>query len=138
MRYHHLQTCGNSGYNIINGKSSSFVESMIPQTSQEAFEQKLSKYYSQFKLNPHQNWWLYRLYLYFCDDDYYNDNHNNNSDKINMASKIKAAIRVRPFLPTELKNGYKNNRLQVSHSKKEIQVLEDNTKRSFHFDYLFS
>ena len=55
-----------------------------------------------------------------------------------MTSKIKAAIRVRPFLPSEVKNGYKNSRLQVSHAKKEIYVLEDNTKRSFHFDYLFS
>lgn len=55
-----------------------------------------------------------------------------------MSNKIKAAIRVRPFLPSEIKNGYKNSRVMIDQGRKEICVHEDNIKRSFHFDYLFS
>lgn len=55
-----------------------------------------------------------------------------------MASKIKAAIRVRPFLPSEVKNGYRNSSLSIDQNKKEIYIREETSKRSFHFDYLFS
>ena len=42
----------------------------------------------------------------------------NKLDKINMSNKIKAAIRVRPFLGSETKNGYKNTRLRIDRNKK--------------------
>jgi hypothetical protein len=35
-----------------------------------------------------------------------------------MSNKIKAAIRVRPFLPTEVKNGYANSKISIDHKKK--------------------
>ena len=54
-----------------------------------------------------------------------------------MASKIKAAIRVRPFLPSELKNGYRNSSLSIDQQNKEIFISEDSSKRAFHFDHLF-
>lgn len=55
-----------------------------------------------------------------------------------MSNKIKAAIRVRPFLASEIKSGYKNTRFVIDQHKKEISVIDDTSKRSFHFDYLFS
>ena len=54
-----------------------------------------------------------------------------------MSYKIKAAIRVRPFLPSELKNGYRNSNISIDQNKKEIYVLENSSKRAFNFDYLF-
>lgn len=39
-----------------------------------------------------------------------------------MTSKIKAAIRVRPFLNSELKNGYSNTKISIDPKKKEIYV----------------
>ncbi len=41
-----------------------------------------------------------------------------------MSSKIKAAIRVRPFLHSEIKNGYSNSLLSIDHKNKEIYVKE--------------
>lgn len=55
-----------------------------------------------------------------------------------MSNKIKAAIRVRPFLNSETKNGYANTKIAIDHKKKEIYVAEEPNRRSFHFDYLFS
>lgn len=55
-----------------------------------------------------------------------------------MSNKIKAAIRVRPFLSSEVKNGYENSKISIDHKKKEIYVSEEPNRRSFHFDYLFS
>lgn len=55
-----------------------------------------------------------------------------------MSNKIKAAIRVRPFLQSEVKNGYSNTKIAIDHKKKEIYVAEEANRRSFHFDYLFS
>ena len=37
VRSHHLQTCGNSGYNIINGKASFHFEKVFPDKTQEVF-----------------------------------------------------------------------------------------------------
>jgi len=56
-----------------------------------------------------------------------------------MASTIKTAIRVRPFLETESEQGYRNTRLQVNQEKREIIVREDGnvTKKNYKFDYLF-
>jgi hypothetical protein len=53
-----------------------------------------------------------------------------------MSSKIKAAIRIRPFLPAESKNGYVNNCITVSKSKKEVEVYDGVTHKSFNFDYI--
>ena len=55
-----------------------------------------------------------------------------------MASKIKAAIRIRPFLPSELKCGYKNTKISVDQKKKEIYVNDEQNRKAFHFDYLFT
>lgn len=52
VRAHNLQTQGTSGYNIINGKPSTYVENLVPTESQGAFEQKLSKFYSKYKIGP--------------------------------------------------------------------------------------
>lgn len=41
-----------------------------------------------------------------------------------MSNKIKAAIRVRPFLPSEIKNGYANTKIVIDHKKKEICASE--------------
>lgn len=41
-----------------------------------------------------------------------------------MSNKIKAAIRVRPFLPSQVKNGYTNSKVTIDHKKKEIYVAE--------------
>ena len=54
-----------------------------------------------------------------------------------MSNKIKAAIRVRPFLPSEIKNGYRNSSLAIDQGKKEIFLMENGSKKAFHFDYLF-
>lgn len=54
-----------------------------------------------------------------------------------MSNKIKAAIRIRPFLRSELKNCYVNNSLKVNSGKKEVEVLEGVSKRCFNFDYVF-
>lgn len=55
VRAHHLTTCGTSGYNLINGQSSHTVDELVPNNSHAMFEQKLSKYYSQFRLDPSEN-----------------------------------------------------------------------------------
>lgn len=55
VRSHHLQTCGNSGYNIINGRNSVHIDSLVPQNSQQVFEEKLGRYYSQFRMDPNQH-----------------------------------------------------------------------------------
>lgn len=41
-----------------------------------------------------------------------------------MSNKIKAAIRVRPFLASEVKNGYTNTKITIDHKKKEIYANE--------------
>ena len=51
VRSHHLQTCGNSGYNIINGKPSLQVDYSLHSKEHQAFEEKLNRYYSQFKID---------------------------------------------------------------------------------------
>jgi hypothetical protein len=45
VRSHHLQTCGTSGYNIINGQASIAVEQMMQPQQFPVFQQKLSQYY---------------------------------------------------------------------------------------------
>lgn len=54
-----------------------------------------------------------------------------------MASKIKAAIRIRPFLKTESKNGYVNSHIKINANRKEVELLDNNTRKSFNFDYIF-
>jgi hypothetical protein len=39
-----------------------------------------------------------------------------------MSNKIKAAIRVRPFLPSEKKQGFKNTLIELSQDKQEINI----------------
>jgi hypothetical protein len=51
-RAHYLQTLGNSGYNIINGRSSIDFSKIVPVEKNKAFEEKLFQLYSKFKLNP--------------------------------------------------------------------------------------
>ena len=46
--------CGNTGYNIINGRNSVHIDEMLPPNTQQTFEEKLSRYYSQFRLDPNQ------------------------------------------------------------------------------------
>jgi hypothetical protein len=52
VRTHHLQTCGSSGYNIINGQSSLSVEQMVGNDNLPIFQQKLSQYYEKFRIKP--------------------------------------------------------------------------------------
>jgi hypothetical protein len=39
---------------------------------------------------------------------------------LKMSSKIKAAIRIRPFLKNEAQNGYKNTNIRSNKSKGEV------------------
>ena len=50
VRTHHLQTCGNSGYNIINGQSLKPIEDMVSKRDFPQFENKLSHYYEKFRI----------------------------------------------------------------------------------------
>lgn len=45
VRSHHLQTCGTSGYNIINGQASMPVEQLMQPEQIPVFQQKISQYY---------------------------------------------------------------------------------------------
>ena len=58
-------------------------------------------------------------------------------NNFNMASKIKAAIRIRPFLKTETKNGYNNSHINIHPTRKEVELLDNNTRKNFNFDYIF-
>ena len=61
----------------------------------------------------------------------------NDYNKTKM-STIKTAVRIRPFLPTEMQQNYRNTRLAVSLDRREVSLKDDatNQKRSFRFDYL--
>lgn len=54
VRSHHLQTCGTSGYNIINGQASMPVEQLMQPQQLPIFQQKLSQYYEKFRIRPNQ------------------------------------------------------------------------------------
>jgi hypothetical protein len=54
VRSHHLQTCGTSGYNIINGQASMPVEQLMQPQQLPVFQQKLSQYYEKFRIRPTQ------------------------------------------------------------------------------------
>ncbi len=53
-------------------------------------------------------------------------------------SSIKTAVRIRPFLQTEITQQYRNTRLAVNLDRKEVSVKEEggNQRRSYRFDYL--
>lgn len=61
----------------------------------------------------------------------------NDYNKTKM-STIKTAVRIRPFLTTEIQQNYRNTRLAVSLDRREVSLKDDatNQKRSFRFDYL--
>ena len=52
VRAHYLQTMGSSGFNIVTGRGSIDVGSMVKPESQKAFEQKITDMYSRRLLNP--------------------------------------------------------------------------------------
>lgn len=52
VRSHHLQTCGTSGYNIINGQANLPVEQLMRPEQLPIFQQKLSQYYEKFRIRP--------------------------------------------------------------------------------------
>ena len=52
IRAHNLQTQGTSGYNLINGQASLHVEDYLPKDTHPIFEQKLSEFYSKYRLDP--------------------------------------------------------------------------------------
>jgi len=54
-----------------------------------------------------------------------------------MSSTIKTAVRVRPLLPTEIEQKYRNTKLMLNTNKNEI-VLMDGSKKNFHCDYLLT
>lgn len=53
-----------------------------------------------------------------------------------MSSKIKTAIRIRPFLKSEINNGYSNSCIQVNPHRKEVQVHDGHQQKNFNFDYI--
>lgn len=55
-------------------------------------------------------------------------------------STIKTAVRLRPFLETEITQNYKNTRLTANCDKREVSLKDENTthKKSFRFDYLLA
>ena len=55
-----------------------------------------------------------------------------------MSSKIKAAIRIRPFLNSEIKNGYVNSCIRSNKANGEVQVDNGQTCKKFNFDYIFN
>lgn len=59
-----------------------------------------------------------------------------NPNNFIMSSKIKAAIRIRPFLKSEVKNGYTNSCIASEPGRKEVQVYEGQQSRNFNFDYI--
>ena len=50
VRTHHLQTCGTSGYNIINGQSLQPIEELVGNCDYPQFQNKLSNYYEKFRI----------------------------------------------------------------------------------------
>lgn len=55
-----------------------------------------------------------------------------------MSSKIKAAIRIRPFLKSEIKSGYNNSCIASDPTRKEVQVYEGQQSRNFNFDHILT
>lgn len=55
-----------------------------------------------------------------------------------MSSKIKAAIRIRPFLKHEIKNGYTNSCIRANQQRKEVEVYDGHNRKNFNFDYIFN
>ena len=55
VRAHKLQTYGNTGYNIINGRSSINVENLVPEKNQNVFENRLYNFYAKYQINPESN-----------------------------------------------------------------------------------
>lgn len=54
-----------------------------------------------------------------------------------MSSTIKTAVRVRPLLPSEIEQKYRNTKLLLNPNKNEV-VLMDSSKKTFHCDYLLT
>lgn len=54
-----------------------------------------------------------------------------------MSSKIKAGIRIRPFLKSEAQSGYINSCIRSNKAKGEVEVFEGQNHRKFNFDYIF-
>lgn len=52
VRAHYLHTMGNSGYNIVTGRNSLEIQNLVPANSQRAYEEKLGKMYSRYRINP--------------------------------------------------------------------------------------
>lgn len=57
-----------------------------------------------------------------------------------MTTRIRVAVRVRPFLESEEKKGYTNKVLQLNQPASEVNVTqpEDQGIRSYKFDHVFS
>ena len=49
-------------------------------------------------------------------------------------AKIRVAVRLRPLLESELKDGYTNTRIETNNN--EIQIKEEKIRRSFKFDHV--
>jgi hypothetical protein len=59
-----------------------------------------------------------------------------------MSTRIKVAVRIRPILENEKRQGYKNTRISIDSDKSEILVSnpEENglNVRRFQFDHVFN
>lgn len=54
-----------------------------------------------------------------------------------MTARIKVAVRIRPFLESEWRNGYTNSLMFPDRTAGEVSVNLDNQSKSFKFDHVF-
>jgi DNA replication protein DnaC len=53
-----------------------------------------------------------------------------------MSTRIKVAVRVRPFLESEIRNGYSNSLLSSSKDRNEVSLNMDSASKTFKFDHV--
>ena len=55
-----------------------------------------------------------------------------------MTSTIKTAIRVRPFLKSEIEQGYRNHKLVLHPERSEVALADPSVQKNYKCDHLIT